>query len=270
MSLLATAHSAPLPTALTVSDELTLDALRSLIDNETLILRVPRFASNELCDRVSERLQNVGYEDYRNAPSVGRIGMSFFETGGKRELMEHFYKTALPNIHVFRDACAPYASPIDVLRCALDEIWPLGANLQSVSGRKMFVGLSRNMRPGTPLLAHHDIFARLAPDDPEAHDLIRQMAANIYVDVPEEGGELIMWRNEISDAEFLERRGDKYGMFLEDLGPPDIVVKPERGDFIIFNARKMHAVAAGAGKDRLTLSCFVGYRGEDRPLTFWS
>jgi len=269
MSLLA-ARKDQFPTDVILSDAITADSLRPLITGEALILRVPRFASDELCIRVSEKLQNVGYEDYRNAPSVGRIGMSFFETGGKRELMDHFYKTALPNIHLFRDACAPYSSPIDVLRCTLDEIWPLGANLQSVSGRKMFVGLSRNMRPGTPLLAHHDIFARLAPDEPEAHDLIRQFAANIYVDVPEVGGELVMWKNEITDASFLERRGEKYGMDLDDLGPPDIVVKPERGDFIIFNARKMHAVAAGSGSDRLTLSCFVGYRGEDRPLTFWS
>ena len=260
----------PSPFDVLTSDEITLDSLRPLITGEALALRVPRFASDELCLRVSEKLQKVGYEDYRNAPTVGRIGMSFYETGGKRELMDHFYQTALPNIHLFRDACAPYSSPIDVLRCTLDEIWPLGANLQSVSGKKMFVGLSRNMRPGSPLLAHHDIFARLAPDAPEAHDLLRQFAANIYIDVPEEGGELVVWKNELTDAAFLERRGEKYGMDLDELGSPDIVIKPERGDFIIFNARKMHAVAAGKGSDRLTLSCFVGYRGDDRPLTFWS
>lgn len=54
-----------------------------------------------------------------------------------------------------------------------------------------------------------------------------------------------MWRNEISDAEFLRRRGDKYGMDIAPLGAPDLVVKPAIGDLIIFNARKLHAVAAG-------------------------
>lgn len=252
------------------ADGITLRSLRQLISGEVVAVRVPRFASEELCRRVSDKMQEVGYEDYVNAPSVGRIGMSFYETGGKRELIEHFFKTALPNIHLLRDACAPYASPIDVLRCALDEIWPAGANLQSLAAGKMFVGLSRNMRPGTPLLAHHDYFSRLAPDDPEANDLIRQFAANVYISMPEAGGELLIWKDEITDAAFLERRGEQYGMDLDALGPPDIVIKPERGDFIIFNARKMHAVASGKGHDRLTFSCFVGYRGDGLPLTFWS
>ena len=79
-----------------------------------------------------------------------------------------------------------------------------------------------------------------------------------------------MWRDEISDAEFLRRRGSNYGMEIEPLGTPDIVVKPRIGDLIIFNARKLHAVASGSGSDRLTVSSFLGYRGHGQALTFWS
>jgi hypothetical protein len=249
---------------------LDLDSLRALIERKALILRVPRFATPELCQALARKIQKVGYDDYLNAPSVGRIGMSFFETGGKDEMIDHYFDTALDNIRILRNGCAPYLSPIDVMRCVLDEVWPAGAHIQSLSGRKMFVGLSRNMRPGAPLLAHHDMFSRLAPNDVEANDLVHQFAANVYVDMPEEGGELLMWKNEISDAEFLERRGDKYAMELDTLGEADIVVKPQVGDLILFNARKLHAVAAGSGRDRLTFSSFVGYRSADRPLTFWS
>ncbi len=251
-------------------DILSQEMVEALIARDAPIIRVANFVQPSTCRSIARGLQKEGYDDYLNAPAVGRIGMSFFETGENEELIERYFHTALPNIATLRKACAPYPCPIDVFRCVVDELWPKGANLQTLSGRKMFAGLSRNMRPGAPLLAHHDMFARLAPHAQEANDLLMQMAVNVYIDVPAQGGELLMWRHEIPDAEFLRRRGDKYGMDIEPLGSPDIVVKPEVGDLIIFNARKLHAVAAGEGSDRLTLSCFLGYRGLDRPLTFWS
>jgi hypothetical protein len=255
---------------LTPTGGLSLEALHALTRREALVVRIPGFVPAEMCRLIARGLQREGYDDYLNAPTVGRIGMSFFETGGKVELIDQYFAIALANIRTLRNACAPYQCPIDVFRCVVDELWPSGANLQSLSGNKMFVGLSRNMRPGAPLLAHHDIFARLAPKDPEASDLLMQMAVNVYVDVPPSGGELMMWRDEITDAEFLRRRGDKYGMDIEPLGAPDVLLKPQLGDLIIFNARKLHAVAAGSGSDRLTLSCFLGYRGDARPRTIWS
>lgn len=255
---------------ITEDEALSLDAMHALLNREAIAVRVKRFIDATACRQISLGLQRAGYDDYVNAPTVGRIGMSFFETTGSAELREHYFRTAIPNIQLLRDACAPYQCPIDIFRCALDELWPHGAQLQTLGGRKMFAGLSRNMRPGTPLLAHHDIFARLAPESHEATSLVGQFAANVYADVPDQGGELLIWRDEISDDEFLRRRGDMYGMALEPLGTPDIVIRPATGDLILFNARKLHAVAPGTGSDRLTLSCFVGFRGDGRPLTFWS
>jgi len=250
--------------------ELSLASLRQLLTRKALVVHVERFVSTELCRLVADGLQRQGYTDYINAPTLGRIGMSFYETGGRPDVIERYFASAPENIALLRSACAPYASPMDVLRCVLDELWPHGARLQTLGGRKMFVGLSRNIRPGAPMLAHHDIFARLAPDDAEARDLITQLAVNVYVDVPAEGGELMIWLDEISDAEFLERRGSSYGLSIEALGPPDLRIRPAVGDLILFNGRKLHAVAPGKGADRLTVSCFVGYRGGDHPLTFWS
>lgn len=249
---------------------LTIEAIRLLVFGKTLIVRVGGFVDPAICPLIADGLQKAGYDDYLNAPMVGRIGMSFFETGDKPEIVQHYFDTAVSNIEKLRTACAPYQCPMDIFRCVIDETWPNGAHLQTLSGQKMFAGLSRNMRPATPLLAHHDMFARLAPHALEANNLLAQLAVNVYIDIPEIGGELIMWRDEISDSEFLARRGSKYGMDLEPLGEPDITVKPEVGELILFNARKLHAVAAGEGSDRLTVSCFLGYRGESQPLTIWS
>lgn len=259
------------PAGIQVADGgLHLGALEALFNGDALVLRIPGFVPEGACQALSAGAQRVGYHDYINAPTVGRIGMSFYETSSDAELRELYFRTAIDNIRILRNACSPYAFPIDTLRCELDDIWPAGAQLQSMGGRKMFVGLSRNMRPGAPLLAHHDIFARLASDSAEALSLLRQIAGNVYIGMPEKGGELLMWHNEISDAEFLERRGERYGLPVESLGAPDLVIAPRTGECILFNARKLHAVAPGLGGDRLTLSCFIGYRGRNEPLTLWS
>ncbi len=84
----------------------------------------------------------------------------------------------------------PYVSPIDLLRCVLDEVLPAGAQLETLYGRKMYVGLSRVVKPGVTFLAHHDIFAREVPDNFQAHSLQAQRAANIYLSMPNEGGAL--------------------------------------------------------------------------------
>jgi len=261
-----------LPTSewMSVEGELNLRNLRALTAHQVQVLRIPRFVGSAACADLAGGLRSTGYSDYRNAPSVGRIGMSYFETERKPEIVEHYFATALANVSLLRMACAPHPFPVDTLRCLFDELWPAGCGVQVLYGRKMFVGLSRRMAPGVPLLAHHDMFGRHAPGTPEAASLVSQFAINVYVEVPEAGGELALWRDEITDAEFLERRGPHYGIPLGELGPPDFTVKPQDGDLILFNARKLHAVLPGVGRDRLTLSAFLGYRGPDERLTVWS
>lgn len=255
---------------LAVDRVLRLNGLRRLIDNEIQILRIPRFIDQATCSVISAGLKRHGHLEYINEPGVSRIGRAFSESGSREDLLELYFSNAFDNIDVLRQACHPHASPIDTLRCVLDERWPAGCHLQTLYGRKMFVGLSRSMKPGTPLLPHHDMFARHAPDTPEAASLVSQFGINVYVDVPPQGGELALWMDEISDAEFLRRRGDKYAMPIECLGKPDVRIKPVNGDLILFNARKLHAVLPGFGCDRLTLSAFFGYRGRHQPLTVWS
>lgn len=249
---------------LTTVNSLSTKVLKSLVDNKTQIVRIKNYIDRNACKSISMSLRKQGYNDYLNAPSVGRIGMSYFETGMKEDVINHYFDTAQKNINILRNSCYPFPYPIDIFRCMVDEQWSKGCTLQTLYNKKMFVGLSRCMKPGIPLLARH------APNTPEADSLISQFGVNVYVDVPETGGDFAMWLDEISDREFLERRGSKYGMSIEPLGEPDFSIKPENGDLILFNARKLHAVLPGEGSDRLTISAFLGYRGDDLPLTIWS
>lgn len=119
-------------------------------------------------------------------------------------------------------------------------------------------------------LAHHDIFAKDAPDSFQARSLQAQMAANVYLSMPREGGALQIWDQELSPEAFDELRGGSYGIDPALLGEPSLAIRPNAGDLILFNSRRMHAVTPGTEDTRLSLSCFVGYRGPATPLSFWS
>jgi 2OG-Fe(II) oxygenase superfamily len=254
----------------TTPDNLNYPALLSLAAGDVMVIRVAGFIDSTTCALIAQRAEGHGYSPYLNVPSVRRIGMAFYETENKADLVDDYFKSARLNIANFRAACAPYLSPIDKLRCTLDEVWPSGANLQTLDERKMFIGLSRMVEAGTTFLAHHDKFSEDAPGYAESTSLLAQFGANVYIQMPESGGDLVMWEKEISTPAFDELRGDAYGVSIERLGKPDVTVTPTPGDLFIFNSRKMHAVLMGTGRSRLALSCFVGYRGPSQPLTFWS
>src|SRR5262249_28324223 len=96
-------------------------AIHALSKEEVLVVRVKRFVSEELCEILSRKAEEeIGYKSYLNVPSVRRIGMAFYETEGKADIIKVYFETARQNILAFRSACAPYCSPIDTLRCTLD------------------------------------------------------------------------------------------------------------------------------------------------------
>jgi len=251
-------------------DGLSYDHLKSLAHGNVRVLHLREFTSKSVSKAISGGQVELGFEAYINVEQVRKIGMAFYETECKPELLEKYFSIARENQMAFRKACAPFGSPLDTLRCLLDEIWPAGAHLQKIHGKKMFVGLSRMVEPDTTFLAHHDIFSEDAPSEFEAESLKAQFAANIYFQVPRNGGELLMWHRRMTTEEFDQRRKGDYGIAIDELPPPDVVVKPESGDLLIFDSRRIHAVASPKDDPRVAVSFFIGYRGDDQPLTYWS
>lgn len=235
-----------------------------------LAVLVKGFIEPGLAADLAGKILSRGYAHYSNAPSIGRIGMAFYEAEGDPSQVTTYFEQAAKNLTDLRDRCAPLMCPIDLLRCALDETWPAGAMLETLYEKKMYVGLSRVVEPGVTFLAHHDIFAKDAPDSFHARSLQAQIACNVYLSMPSDGGGLQIWENEIAANEFDTLRQDSYGIAPECLGQPQLNIRPEPGDLVLFNSRLMHSVTPGRETPRLSLSCFVGYRGPAAPLSFWS
>jgi hypothetical protein len=249
------------------------DDLYDLTEGRTLAIHVPGYYPPDYAQMLSHRLQSHElFGRYANAPDIGRVGMAYFETVNDPERRRRYYELAPGWIQALRDAYAPFQSPMDKLRLQLQEHWPCGANLENIEGRPMFVGLARVFGSGAGAHPHQDVLRRdAARGCARAGSLITQLAANIYLCPSAEGGELELWSWRLSDAEYeaLQMPGS-YGLDRARLPEPEAVLRPGAGDAILFDATRLHAVRPARGGPRVTVSCFIGYRGRDQPLTYWS
>jgi len=246
--------------------------IRSLYDGRILAIRVPGYYPAAASDEVAGRL--LGSERmgaYAVAPTIGRLGISFFDTAGNPELRETYFREARPTIDELRRLCGAHGSPIDRLRAELQEAWPHGADLGHIDGRPMFVGLARVFRDRAEALPHQDDFELDAQDCPSAPTIVGQLACNVYLRPAQEGGELELWDERYDEVEFDARRlGDTYGLDRTLIPPGAARLAPRKGELILFNSMRVHAVRATRAGARVTMSCFIGLEKDGRRLVTWS
>ncbi len=248
--------------------------LLGIFENRSLLLNIPDFFDENTCSSLTKKIHNnmiLGF--YENAPKIGRIGKAFYETIASKKTQNEYFESSQQWIFELRRCCFPLISPIDSLRVYLDDIWPYGSTLASVNGKKMFVGLARYFTSEASAEPHQDIIQRDAPDTDISKIVKRQIAANVYLNVPNQGGELEIWNWAASDEEFKnlkDKRPDFLYAFDRNLiRSSDVKLKPSIGSLVLFNSNNVHAVTPSSD-DRLSISCFIGYCGQNKPLLLWS
>jgi hypothetical protein len=261
-------------------DQLSTDVLRSFVQNELCAIHVPLYCDPYLCRQLGEwfaynpELENYTHE-IRNDDGVKyleygveRLGVPFNSTYGKKlDSPEKtlYYELASKGIRRVREKYAPHLSPIDKLRLELDELWPHGANVAAFEGRKMFVGIGRVMRAETSNIAEFQPHFDAVPQ--ALANLQAQYAANIYLVMPEQGGELELWDAPPLSLDQLENEHVDHDWRSEL--PSSFLVAPRHGDLIIFNARRPHAIRSFPDGCRVTLQSFLGLT-ESQSIVFWN
>ncbi|OGT46610.1 MAG: hypothetical protein A3F17_08700 [Gammaproteobacteria bacterium RIFCSPHIGHO2_12_FULL_41_15] len=269
----STARSYECSAQLVQTNQLDEKSIISLAKKEIIAIIVKNYYPKNICTDVANHIMthkdygyyaNVGHE--KDVSDVGRLGTSFFEVCKDPKMTEDYFNNASIQAKEIRDIFNPYYTPIDRLRLELEELWPNGAALETLHGKKMFVGLCRALEPGKTFLPHTDWFYQDANYSIEATSLRAQLAANIYLNVASKGGELLLWDIDINESDYQSLKLDKsYGLDIKKLPAPAIKINPAAGDLILFNAMRPHSVST-PDVYRLSQSCFIGYRGDHVPL----
>ncbi|WP_045747266.1 2OG-Fe(II) oxygenase [Actinoplanes rectilineatus] len=255
-----------------VAPELTTQTLLQLAGREIAAVHIRGYYPADIAAKVAHKAIDhpaLGHYHKQLAGSVGRVYMPHIDTKWDPELTAKYHDAALPAIQDVRSMFHPYLSPVDRVRLELQELWPAGANLLRLRGRLCFVGALRVFRPNTSELHPHSDAINQETDAPEIEGVVNQLVANIYLQVPEQGGNLLLWLREPT-AEETRIILDVEGLDPATLEPPALEIHPDAGDLILFSPRMLHAVTPGVDEYRVGAAAFIASKGPEQPLVFWS
>jgi len=256
-----------------VADRFNAREIQDLADKKILAIRIPSFCESIVCDHVMQKLGRVEGEGYRVEPQFRKIiGGALFDGADDPAALEQYFKNVPVWYGETRTIFHPHTSPAEHARLYLQEVWPYGSVVQRIGGRLTFVGLIRGFREGGEARPHQDMTNWDLPSLEDAQTLKTQISCLTYFACAEEGGELELWGREIEDRkEYAETQdpGD-YGLRRDLIGEPDAMLRPQIGELIMFNARRIHGVREVKRGVRFSQSFFIGYRGSDYPLSLFS
>lgn len=263
-----------------VCDQLNRDSLNRLFNDQICVLRIPRFCPQELCQIFSEWLikdvtllpclneirthTSVQYLDFGVDSNSICFNTTYYKDSNSKEHRE-YYQHALSNIRNPRQVIYPHIPPIDRLRLELDELWHPGANVAAFNGIKNSVGLFRVVQASRSQLLSHNPHVDCLPT--QYMSFSGQFTANIYFHIPQNGGELEVWNvpplkgKEIDECQSIAN--------WREILPEPLVIRPDVGELVLFNARRPHSVKDFSEGVRTSIQCFVGL-AEDQKLHLWS
>ncbi|MFH9426469.1 2OG-Fe(II) oxygenase [Streptomyces sp. NPDC017529] len=252
--------------------ELTTESLLQLVRRDIAAIHVRNFCDRRIAAEVARkavRHEALGNYHKKYTSTVGRVFMPHIDTAWDPERTARYHDAALPSIREVRALFAPHLSPVDHVRLLLQECWPAGANLLRLRGRPCFVGALRVFQPTTSVFHPHNDRIEQETDAPEIAGVTEQLVANVYLQVPDEGGDLQLWRRDPTSDEsriILEVEG----LDPSAVEPPRHVIHPQAGDLVVFSSRMLHAVTPARDGHRVGTAAFIACKGTDEPLLYWS
>jgi hypothetical protein len=253
---------------------LTHPNFRLLLDGHIPVIRVKNFLNHQQCDKLVDTANSIGFDYYDGVfPPIGKIGITQYEYSNK-DKTEYFQKAAKYNKLTQNIWRASGINPIQKVISACNNF----AKHTVIPAHEpqygdYFVGLYRVFDPKSEAFLHFDYAPYDAADWVIGKKVKIQVSWNIYVKVPEQGGECIVlnknWQPKVYEGKLMPGYSGSYG-FDESLaqGVERHVIKPEVGDLYFFVSRNFHMVKPSSST-RISISSFLGLYDKQK-LLIWN
>lgn len=233
--------------------------IADLASGRCAVLRVPELLSEATCAQLVDCLLTADFDSYgreRVQPAVMRFGVGVSDHRTEGGIADTYWPALEAARRAWRSLPLPF-DPLEAARRALTSDWPGRSGIARHRGRELGPGVAREAPQG--FLVHFDDAVREFPasllDDPP----VAQLAFNLYLAMPETGGETVVWRHRWHPADEAFRPLNSYGFTEECVqGAEELEIKPAVGEALLFDSRNYHAVRPGSPGRRITLGFSVG------------
>lgn len=217
-----------------------------------------------------ERLLAAGLEGPPDETGVRNIGPTVGSALASEAGADRYFADAGGFHQRLREGFfAGLRNPFDALLEAFNAAWPAGAAPAAHRGKPFSPGVFRRFRQGASLNPHVDtpLESLIAPLCGTA-----RLSACVYLEVPTaaDGGRLELWNLFLTREEYDAVRAEDFSLPREVIGAPALSLQPGRGDLIVFDTERIHAVSRVLGGARLTASSFIGVGQPGEPLAFFA
>jgi hypothetical protein len=238
-------------------------SIAALIANRIPAVRLANFAAPSEINSLSMALRQ-GMTTYNSVPQVTRLGISQYQHGVKASKAQYFRLAAKAR----QAQHVAFSSSFDPVSRLIQTFLAVGldASIMEEPGWGAYFAGSGKLRNGAS-----PIHVDFAPQDSSGWAVGQsccQLAWNLYLDVPDLGGELIVWDKLWQPEDDIHQVDGNY--FYR----PAVVdrvrclsLKANTGEILIINSRNYHAV--GDTDDRLAIGSFISV-SSSRQLGFWS
>jgi hypothetical protein len=238
-------------------------SLLDLIGGRVPAVRLPGFADARETERLAASLLGEARRTH-SIRQVARLGISQYEQG-VRVSREHYFALAR---QLDAEFDAIYARSFNPVRRMIDRLRAEGfdAEVMLEPGLGRYFAGSGKLRNG-----YSPVHVDFAPQDSAGWavgDARAQLAWNYYLQVPAQGGELLLWDRLWQPDDDRYQVADNYYYDETVVGDaPMLRVSVKPGEVVLINSRSYHAVAEAA--DRLAFGSFISVIGDGR-LGLWS
>jgi hypothetical protein len=245
--------------------------LRALEQGSVAVVVIDGAVPTTVCEALASVIKSLPMQPYDVEPAFYKAAKPLYEAAA-RGSMDDYFSHGATVMRALQSRISPLMTPEAMLRLALDECWPGGAQLLRLNGRTCPFGLIREITAGGEVATHTD-----NSDIDFPHPTLQRARTNLscvaYLSNCS-GGEIGIRPVGFTTAEAIARyrlKGHPYAIDASLLPPVRVQLKPERGRMILFNAKFAHEVApvATGSTSRITMSGFLLVAGDDQPILLY-